>query len=155
MPILKRPMVWVSIAVIYMWLFSLSMFIASIGPPLVMAKIVTGENAMSVTAINNAFLLYVQEASSKLNIKYNFLLFSLALNVLLFLPTVIISIFVLRKHSWAMNGLLALLIIFLIYPFALAIFTSESFWGIFNLNQLFLLAFIFLFTREEIRCIFT
>jgi hypothetical protein len=154
-PIFKRPMVWVSIAVIYMWLFSLSIFIASIGPPLVIAKIVIAKNVMSLTAINNAFLLYVQEASNKLNVKYNFILFSLVLNVLLFLPTVIIGIFVLRKHLWARNGFLGLLMIFLISPFALVIFTSESIFGIFNLTQLPLIVFIFLFTRNQIKCIFT
>jgi hypothetical protein len=155
MPMFKRPMVWVSFAVIYMWLYSLSIFVASVGPPLVMANIVTGKDAISLAALNNAFLHYVQEASSKLNVKYNYILFSLVLNVLLFLPTVIIGIFVLRKYLWARNGFLILLSIFLIYPFALVIFTSESILGIVNLSQLPLFAFIFLFTREEIKCIFT
>ncbi len=148
-------MVWVSVAVVYLWLFSASMFLASIGPPVVMAKIATTQETISLQDLKKAVSVYAQEASNKLNIDYNYVLLSLAANVLLFLPTLFIGLFALRKRLWARKSLIALLAVFLVYPFTLALFTSVPLFSVINFNQLPLLAFIILLTRDEIKCVFT
>ena len=155
MNIFKKPMLWLIVAVIYAWLFSVSTFIAAIGPPLIIAKITNTHNSISVSDMTKAFLKYAQEGATELKVQYNYFLFSLILHVLLFIPTLIIGIFVLRKKMWARNSLIALLSIFLIFPFALAIITSEFTIDTFNLSRLPFLAFILLLTRKEIKSVFT
>ncbi len=148
-------MIWLVISVIYIWLYSIGVFFAAIGPPLIIAKITTNkDNQISMTAIENSLVRYAQDGSKTLNVKYSYFLYLLLLNIILMLPSVVVGAFALRKKLWARNGLIGLLTLYLLCPFVIAIVTSE-YKGIININTLPFIAIIFLLTRRQIESIFT
>ncbi len=148
-------MFWIILSVLYVWLFSASIFIASIGPPIVMAMIVNTNNSISLADLTKSFLYYAQEGSNKLNVKYDYFLYSLIIAVILFIPTLIVGAFVLRRKLWARNALIGLLIVFILYPIILTVITSGFSTNIFSINMLVFLSIIFLLTRKNIESIFT
>lgn len=149
-------MIWLVISVIYIWLYSIGIFIAAIGPPLIFAEITTSKgNQISMTAIGKGVVLYAQEGSKKLNVNYNYFLYSLFLNIILVLPSIVVGTFALRRKLWARNGLIVLLTLYLICPIIIARVTSEYNLDILNINRLPFVAIIFLLTRKTIEKIFT
>ena len=142
-------------AVLYVWLFSASIFIASIGPPIVMTMIVNTDSSRLISDFSKSFLYYAQEGSKKVNVEYDYFFYSLILSILLFIPTSIVVGFVLRKKIWARNAFIGLLVVFISYPIIFAVITSGFSTNIFSINMLVFLSIIFLFTRKNIESIFT
>ena len=89
-------MFWIIVSVLYVWLFAVSIFIASIGPTIVMAMI---DQYISFADLTKSFLYYAQEGSNKLNFEYDYVFYSLLIDMILFIPTSIIGTFVLRKKE--------------------------------------------------------
>lgn len=148
--ILERPMIIIAVSVAYIWLFTLSTFVASVGPPMVIAKIADTDKSMSFSDLKESFLIYAQESSKKLNLSYDFLLYSLLWNMMIFIPTLIIGFFLLRKKRWARNAMIGLLIILLLYPIAISTITSGFSSRILNFNMLIFPGIIYLLKRKNI-----
>ena len=146
-------MIIIAVSVAYIWLFTLSTFVASFGPPLVIAKIADTDKSISFNDLKESFFIYAQEASKKLNVKCKYLLYSLLMNVVVFLPTLIIGIFLLRKKRWARNAMIWILFILLIYPIAISAITSEFSGRILNFNMLIFPGIIYLLKRKNIESI--
>lgn len=143
-------MVIIAVSVAYLWLFTLSTFVASVGPPIVIAKIADTDKSMSFNDLKEAFLIYAQEASKTMNLSYDFLFYSLLWNMMIFIPTLIIGFFLLRKKRWARNAMIGLLILLLLYPIAISAITSEFSGRILNFNMLIFPGIIYLLKKKYI-----
>lgn len=146
-------MVIIAVSVAYIWLFTLSTFVASVGPPMVIAKIADTDKSISFNDLKESFLIYAQESSNKLNLSYDFLLYSLLWNVIIFVPTLFIGFFLLRKYRWARNAMIGLLIILILYPIAISLITSEFSRRMLNFNMLIFPGLIYLLKRKSIESI--
>lgn len=151
----KKPIVWIYISVIYIWLFAISILVATLGPTFVVAKIADNDNSISFTELKTAFLTYIQEAAKMLNYDYNYVLYSYISNVLIYTPALIIGFFVLRKKMWAMNIFIALIITYLLQPVVISALTSGLSFNILSLNTIIYSGMIYLLTRRSSKAIFT
>lgn len=155
MTIIKRPKLWIIISLIYIWLYSIGVFIAAVGPPLIIANVLTNKNdKISMQKIEKGFVLYAQEASKTLNVKYSCFLYTLFLNIILMLPTLAMGIFTLQKKLCAKNGLIGLLLLYILCPILIALVTSE-YNAIINFNTLSFIPIIIILTRKTIDQSFT
>ena len=146
-------MVIIAVSVACIWLFTLSTFVASVGPPMVIAKIADTDKSMSFNDLKESFLIYAQEASKTMNLSFNFLLYSLLWNMMIIIPTLIIGFFLLKKKRWARNAMIGLLIIILLYPIVISTITSEFSSRILNFNMLIFPGIIYLLKRKRIESI--
>ncbi len=154
----KKPIVWIYILVVYIWILAISVLFVVLSPTFIVAKIADNDDSISFTELKTAFLTYTQEAANRLNLDYNFVLYSYISNVLIFTSALIIGFFVLRKKMWARNAIIALIIIILVYPLVFYILFLGRLPDIFNLKTFFStliwLGMIYFLTRKNTKTIF-
>ncbi len=97
--ILKRPIVWVYLSVIYIWVIAISVLIATLGPPYVLSLVVHPKNLSSFSYFIESFPLYVQEATKELNISANIFMYSFFSNIIVFPIAISIGFFVLKTKK--------------------------------------------------------
>ena len=72
--VIRKPIIWVYISVIYIWFYFISKFIASVGPPFIVAKIADTDNSISFSEFKKAFLTYAQKGSEEVGINTQYVL---------------------------------------------------------------------------------
>jgi hypothetical protein len=152
---IKKPYVWIFASVVYIWLLGLSKLIATLGPPFVISIIAHTKNSFWLSDLGKAFPFYAQEVANKLGYKYEYVLYSFIANVLIFIPAIVVGLFVLRKKLWARNTIILLVIVYIVHPLGIGLLTSQSNFSIsaiFNLlrfNTIILVAIIYVLMRKS------
>ena len=103
---------------------------------MVIATVVDADNSISLTEFYQAFFAYAEEGAKRLNLKYKYVLLLMLQNVVIFMPTLVIGLFVLRKKRWARNIMIGLLVVLAFYPLVVGAFTSELNVKILNFDEL-------------------
>ncbi len=150
----RKPIVWIYISVIYICFFAISILIATVGPPFVIAKISDTDSSLSFTELKKAFLTYAQEGAKRLDYNYEYVLYSIISNIIVYSPALIVGFFVLRKKMWARNAMIVLIIVFLFQPVIIRVVTTGLTIDIFNINTLIYIGMIFFLTRKKTKAIF-
>jgi hypothetical protein len=151
---IKKPKVWFIVCLVYIWLFGLGKLFATIGPPYLISRIANANNAFSISAIGKSFLYYTHEVANRLGYKYEYVLFAFVANIVIFMPIVILSYFVLRKNRWALNTMIILIAVYVVLSVGLGLLTSESVSGAQIMNTVMLVGVIYVFIRKSTKAIF-
>lgn len=146
---IRRPNIWICISIIYIWFYMTAKVVASLAPPYLIAKIADSDNSLSVVELKKALLIYIQEGAQEAGISSQYFLYSIAANIIILMPILIIGFFIFKKKSWARNALLAMLVLLIIMPILLSGLASELSLNILNADTMIYLAIIYLFTRRQ------
>lgn len=154
--VIRKPIIWLYVSVIYIWIFIIFKFIASVGPPFVIAKIADTDDSLSLAELKKAFMIYIHEASEKIDISSQFILYSMLSNIILIAPVLIIGFFVLKKKLWARNSFIILLIFFMLLPILISLASGAfpSATVVLNYDTAIYLLIIFFLTRKSTKELF-
>ena len=123
---LKKPIVWIYFSVIYIWLLSLSVLVATLGPPYVLVRIARPKNTSLITDFIESFHSYVKETARTLNVSDNIVWYSFFSNIVIFPLAILTGFFVVKKKMWARNFMIVLLLILILRPLILQIVASGA-----------------------------
>ena len=152
---IKKPNVLIFASVGYVWLIGSGKLIATLGPPFVISKITNTKNVLSISGTVNAFQIYAHEAANKLGYTYKFVLYSLITNVGIFIPTIIVGFYVLRKKLWARNYFIGIVLVLIFQSLVIGCLTSQmnlsivSLLNTINLDSIILMAIICVLLRKS------
>ncbi len=104
----------------------MSMLIATLGPPYVIARIARAKDSSLLTSFKESFQLYAKEAAGTLNVSNGVILYMLIINVVIFSVAILVGFFVLRKRMWARNIMILLMLILILRTPILQIVASGS-----------------------------
>lgn len=156
--ILRRPIVWVYLSVIYIWVLAISVLIATLGPPYVLSLVTHPKNSSSFSYFIESFPLYVQEATKELNISANIFMYSFFSNIIIFPIAILVGFFVLKKKLWARNSMIFIILLLILQPIIVGVITGGSFINFLDFETItepiFFLIIIYILTRKSVKEIF-
>ena len=156
--VLKKPILWIYFSVIYIWLLSISVIFATLGPPYVLARLVRPKNSSLFTAFIESFHLYVREAARMLNVSDNIVWYSFFSNIVIFTVAIFIGFFIIKKKMWARNFMIVLLLILILQPLILQIIAKGSILNLQSdviIESTIFLVIIFVLTRKSAVAVFS
>jgi len=155
---LKKPIAWIYFSVIYIWLLSISVLVATLGPPYVLSLLVHPKNSSSFSYFIESFPLYVQEATKELNISVNIFMYSFFSNIIVFPIAILVGIFVLKKKLWARNSMIFIILLLILQPIIVGVIAGDSPIDFLDLGTIiepiFFLVIIYILTRKSVKEIF-
>jgi hypothetical protein len=149
---IRKPKTWFIVSVVYIWLFGLGKLFATIGPPYTISRI--ADKSFSFTGMVKAFLLYAQEAATSLGCKYEYVVYVLIMNVLIFVPVIILGFFILRRKLWALNASIILLVVYIANSVGLGLVLSKSLFDVVTLDIAILFVIVIFFMNKSTKAIF-
>jgi hypothetical protein len=155
---LKKPIILVYFAVIYIWLLSICILVATIGPPIVVSLIARRKNSPLFFNFTETLPLYLQTAKEELNISAEVLTYVFASNIVIFSMALVIGFFILKKKLWARNTMIFLVLFLILQPIILVVITGASYSDFLNIEAIaepiFFLIVIYILTRKSVKEIF-
>jgi hypothetical protein len=155
---LKKPIVWIYLSVAYIWLLSISVLVATLGPPYLLALMVRRKNSSLFSAFIDSFHLYVNETAGALHVTNDFVWYLFILNIVKFPLAILLGFFVVKKKMWARNFMIFLLLFLILEPLILWIAVSGSalhFSLGATIEPTILLLIIFVLTRKSTADVFS
>ena len=155
---LKKPIVWLYFSVIYIWLLSISVLVATLGPPFVLSLIAHPKNSSSFSYFIESFSLYVQEVTKELNVSADVFMYSFFSNIIVFPIALVVGFFVLKKKLWARNIMIFLVLLLILQPIILGVIARGSFSDFLDFETItepvFFFIIIYVLTRKSVKEIF-
>jgi len=155
---LKKPIVWIYFSVIYIWLLSISVLVATLVPPFVLSLIAHPKNSSPFSYFIESFPLYIQTATKELNVSADVFMYSFFSNIILFPIALVVGFFVLKKKLWTRNIMIFLILLLILQPIILGIIAEASFSDFLDLEAItepiFFFIIIYVLTRKSVKEIF-
>jgi hypothetical protein len=146
--------VFIYIIVGYCWILAVGNFTATLGPVCVLDQVLNPNSPFSVPSIRKAFVMYSQEAAKELGCHSEVVLYSMAMNILIFVPAFVVGVFVLRWKLWARNALIFIIALYFMDKLGISLLSSEPDYISVVLHTMILLGMVYFLTRESTKELF-